>query len=236
QLYDVEKIEDRIENQATHFVGLIQSVLEKNFTTTGKEGILCAPYDAELFGHWWFEGPRFLKKVLQKLERETTLQLTTASEELDKRKPRDVIALPEGSWGEGNNHQVWLSDKTAWTWKLVYECERKFREILSLYFSPMEEHSESEGELLRNILEQAARELLILEASDWQFLISQKSAKDYAERRILEHTSSFQQLIAFAGKILRHLPLETQELSFLETCKLKDGLFEQIDLRWWMKM
>jgi len=225
-LYSPEIIPQRIENQATHFVSVINSVLTNHKEYFGKDGIICAQYDSELFGHWWFEGPQFLNSIFKKIERENKIQLTTASEELNRRKTLEVVALPEGSWGEGNNHQVWLNEKTEWTWKLVYEAEEKFQSFLSTY-------SDSTNTFLKSVIEQTARELLFLESSDWQFLISQKSAKDYAEKRFLEHNQNFMLLLSCAKKIMNEIQLSEEETLLINNCKSQNGIFNHIDIDWW---
>jgi len=87
---------------------VVEGVLSGHFAKTGKVGILAAPFDAELFGHWWFEGVHFLGQVLQRIEESDSVELTTCSEYLDFDKPRQVISIPEGSWGEGGYHYIWL--------------------------------------------------------------------------------------------------------------------------------
>ena len=34
-----------------------------------------------------------------------------------------TLTLPEGSWGEGGDHRVWLNPDTEWTWDRVYGAE-----------------------------------------------------------------------------------------------------------------
>ncbi len=226
ELYEPEKTEARLEHQSTHFVSLVNKVLNEHREKFGTEGIICAPYDSELFGHWWFEGPRFLKKVLRKLEDAQDILLTTASEELERRTSAEVISLPEGSWGEGGHHKVWLNPKTEWTWKLVYEVEQSFQVFLHNF-------GDVEGDLLTEVLQQAARELLIMEASDWQFLITQKSAADYSHRRLLVHFNYFFSLMSIATKLVNEEMLAENDLTILQQCKKRDDIFPDINLQWW---
>src|SRR5207244_3603491 len=83
--------------------------------------------------------------------------------------------LPEGSWGEGGDHRVWLNRDTEWTWDRVYSAEAEWAAHLAATRA-------AKGDLAR-ALTQATRELLLLQASDWQFLITTGTARDYAERR-----------------------------------------------------
>lgn len=226
ELYEQARIEERLEQHSTHFVALARTVLEEHRKKFSTNGIICAPYDSELFGHWWFEGPRFLKKVFRKLEDEKEFLITTASEELERRTSAEVISLPEGSWGEGGHHKVWLNPKTEWTWKLVYEVEQSFRLFLQNF-------SARESDMLTEVLQQAARELLIMEASDWQFLISQKSAADYSHRRLLVHFNYFFAMMSIATKLVHEEMLTDNDVTILQQCKKRNDIFGTIDLQWW---
>ena len=110
--YELDKVEARLEENSSHFVDLITTTLKEHFEKTNKIGVLTAPYDTELFGHWWFEGPRFLKKVFEKLNNSEFVKPATASEAIEKLNPSTVVSLPEGSWGEGGYHYIWLNKDT----------------------------------------------------------------------------------------------------------------------------
>ncbi|CUS85209.1 protein of unknown function (DUF1957), partial [Candidatus Kryptonium thompsonii] len=144
---------------------LITTTLKEHFEKTNKIGVLTAPYDTELFGHWWFEGPRFLKKVFEKLNNSEFVKPATASEAIEKLNPSTVVSLPEGSWGEGGYHYIWLNKDTEWTWRHIYSNEFKMKELAQKFYN-------SKDERLIFMLKQLARELLLLQASDWQFLIN----------------------------------------------------------------
>ncbi|HLB25245.1 MAG TPA: 1,4-alpha-glucan branching protein domain-containing protein, partial [Nitrospirota bacterium] len=178
--YRPEAAQKYIPEQAYHFKELVKETLLGHLKKTGRQGLLTAPYDAELLGHWWFEGPQWLYHVLKNIAQDGELELTTGSRYLSEHRERTLISLPEGSWGEGGFHYIWLNEWTNWTWKHVYECEA---EMVSL----AKEFSHKDDPQLGDILKQAARELLLMQSSDWQFLISTWSARDYAEMRFTEH-------------------------------------------------
>ena len=90
---------------------------------------MCSPYDAELFGHWWFEGPLWLEQVVREMAR-NGVQPMTLAEALEAVPPQGPLPLPEGSWGEGGDHRVWLNRDTEWTWDRVYSAEREWVEHL----------------------------------------------------------------------------------------------------------
>src|SRR5262249_37310723 len=158
-----------------HFAHLAHSVLSQPMNEPDVPPILCAPFDAELFGHWWFEGPEFLKQVALRLNRPGSgLQLTTASGYLDSNPPSGYISLPEGSWGRNGTDEVWLNPETEWTWKQIYPAEGAVQRMV-------ESEKWKQDPLAERLASQICRELMLLESSDWQFLITTAAAKDYAE-------------------------------------------------------
>jgi len=223
--YDPDKATQRIPENAMHFVDLAKEILRTHHRETGQKGILCAPFDAELFGHWWFEGPQWLGHVLTRIDEDAELELTTCSRFLDEARPVEVVSLPEGSWGQGGYHYIWLNEWTEWTWKHIYEDEAKMAKLLG-------EFGKKADDKLKDILAQMARELLLLEASDWQFLISTWSARDYAELRLAEHHQSFQRLAAMAERYGRGEWVDPGEWNFLGECRRKDDLFPSLSLEW----
>src|SRR5690606_35238282 len=141
-----------------------------------------------------FEGVQWLESVLEKLATDPRIALCSGTEILQHHPPTAAIALPEGSWGEGGFHHVWLNENTAWTWKEIYQREAQMTAFAQKYFS-------TDNASLRQILNQCARELSQMESSDWQFLIPTVAARDYAELRIANHIECFDRLAAIAEKV-----------------------------------
>ena len=226
EVYDPSVIEGRVRENAEHFVGLATSIINEHYTKTGRQGLVCAPFDAELLGHWWFEGPRWLYHVLKGFSKSPDVALTTGAGYLDKFPPRQVIRLPEGSWGEGGYHWIWLNEWTQWTWKHVYDAETKMAGLV-------EKHSEDQDGMLRRLLTQLGRELLLLESSDWQFLISTWAARDYAEMRLSEHSSSFIKLYDVTERYIRERKMQPEDLTFLGDLEGRDAPFQDLDIKAW---
>jgi 1,4-alpha-glucan branching enzyme len=227
--YFPEDAQKRIPENASHFKGLIKSLLTQYHEETERKGIVCAPYDAELFGHWWFEGTEFLKLVLKYVADDPEIELTTCSSFLDEAKPSQVVSIPEGSWGEGGYHYIWLNEWTQWTWKHIYEDEIRMQDLVR-------EFGETDDERLISILKQLARELLLLQASDWQFLISTWSARDYAELRVSEHHQNFVRLAEMAEKYGRGEWVDEGEWTFLGDLEARDSLFKDVNYKWFGKV
>lgn len=218
----------RVSGNASNFVSKVSELLGEYQADSSSNGILIAPYDTELFGHWWFEGPMFLKHVLSKIEDNKDIETVFLSDYLEKTKPSRVIALPEGSWGEGNHHYIWLNQENEWTWKLVYESESKMVELARCW---TEKADKSDNEL-KDILLQLGRELMLMSASDWQFLISTKAASDYAELRLREHYEDFVRLAALADKKIAGESLTADDREFLKDCQNRDNLFPELEIEW----
>ncbi len=186
ELYDPETAAQQVAEHSQHYASLVADLLRDFHQKTGKFGIISAAYDTELFGHWWFEGVEWIKQVLHLLSQNPDIELTTASEFIQQHPPEDILALPEGSWGVGGGHFTWLNVDTEWLWPQVYEAERKMESLVARY-------PEAQG-TLKNILNQAARELLLLQSSDWPFLITTGQAKEYAIARFQRHLDRFYRL------------------------------------------
>jgi len=224
--YEPDKVAARLDENAGHYKDVIKGVLQDHFKKTGQPGIIVAPYDTELFGHWFFEGNEFLYRVLKWIEMDPELELTTCGAYLEKFPPSTVIKLPEGSWGEGEGHWIWLNEWTVWTWEKVYECEEIMIDLANKYSNTTDQN-------LQNILRQTAREALLLQSSDWQFLISTWSARDYAENRCAEHYNRFKRLATMATKYANREKVDEGDWTYLGQLEREDRLFKDIDLSDW---
>lgn len=175
---------------AEHFSNLVRESLVEYRRHDPQGGIISAAFDTELFGHWWFEGIDWLAGVLRRLAAMGEVELTSAGRYVTERPPEVVLDLPESSWGEGGGHFVWDNAATRWMWPLIHAAEARI-ELLS------ERHAHATGPL-RAVVDQAAREALLLQSSDWPFLITTGQAKDYAAERFENHVERFNELCALA--------------------------------------
>jgi 1,4-alpha-glucan branching enzyme len=189
--------------------------------------VLSSPFDAELFGHWWFEGPMWLEAVCRILhEHSTGIATITCSQYLERYPRAGFIAMPEGSWGAEGNHQVWLNPDTSWTWTHIYPAELYLREVATA-------GAWRDSELGMRIVQQLCRELLLLESSDWQFLITTGAARDYAESRFLTHNDQFLELKSIwqafehDGQLNQHMTARLAEIEH------RDNIFPDIDPAIW---
>jgi len=217
--YEPARAHERAAEHAAHFVHLLESIAREQ--KAGPDGVIVAPFDTELFGHWWFEGPDFLAATYRAL-RGRGVRAVTASQHLEAHPPppRAAVQLAEGSWGANGDHSMWLNERTEWTWKRLWPLENAFWGV-----APAALRSEA----ARPVLAQAARELLLAQASDWQFIISTGAVVDYAERRFTLHCDDAERLIGAlsAGMAGISAALEAARRSADELAR-RDALFPDV--------
>ena len=220
QLYEPLMAQQKVKEHARHFARLVEERIKTVGEETGENACIVSSYDTELFGHWWFEGVDWLKEVLVQLEISSTVAIDNARSYLQKNTVNEKISIPESSWGLGGKHYVWMNDETKWVWPVIHALAEKMKQASKDFQNPT-----SQQEI---ILNQALRELLLLQSSDWPFLITTVQAKDYAIERFLQHQERFEKLI----DIVQHdHALSAEEKSFLEMTIDEDNPFSQIDYK-----
>ena len=175
----------RAGDHASHFAHLLASVSRKPGGRKG--GVVVAPFDTELYGHWWFEGVEFLGAMYRRLLEQGAVRPVTAGRHLEEHPPRAGLRLAEGSWGANGDHSMWLNDRTAWMWQRIWALEDAFWDVAPAALA---------SPAARPVLAQAARELLLAQASDWEFIISTGVVADYGVRRFELHCQDAERLVA----------------------------------------
>ncbi len=226
QPYHPAEAEARVKAHAAHYTHLIYEALESGFNDSIPP-ILCSPFDAELFGHWWFEGVLWLEAVARNLhEYDTGIQLISCAEYLERFPRAGFIAMHEGSWGAEGTNQVWMNPETSWTYTHIYPAELYTRDVATAA------HWRATAQGTR-IVKQLCRELLLLESSDWQFLITTGAARDYAEIRFLTHNDQFNEIKAIWQTFESEGTISEEQETRLAAIELRDGVFPDIDPNLW---
>jgi 1,4-alpha-glucan branching enzyme len=226
-LYYPDDIKSKVFEHSQHFCNVVRDVLREFKGRTGRQGVCVAPFDAELFGHWWYEGPQFLRDVILTLNSDPEVKLLTTEEALYHFQPDKVMRMPEGSWGEDGNHSVWINDRNRWMWEIEYRAEGTFLRVL--HGLPWREN-----ENIKQLLVRAGRELLLLQASDWPFVVHTQGAVDYGIQRFSGHATNFDRMIRIAEKVAEgKQPTEIEQAEIREA-DLHDSIFQDIDLNWWL--
>jgi 1,4-alpha-glucan branching enzyme len=179
--------------------------------------LIVAPYDAELFGHWWFEGPDWLDFLMRKLcYDQQTVKMITPPEYLD-RHPNTQLCQPGlSSWGYKGYCEVWLEQSNDWIYRHLHECAERMVELAQAFPGP---HA-----LRQRALNQAARELLLAQSSDWAFIMKTGTMVEYAVKRTVEHVSDFLRLYD-------EIKTDAVDEGHLADLERRNNIFPNIDYR-----
>jgi 1,4-alpha-glucan branching enzyme len=208
EIYDPEAAQSRVESHARHFVSLLSGLLDKSHVP-GAEPVIVSPYDCELFGHWWHEGVAWIENVYRLLAKENTVTDRTLGEYLDRERAGfSTIGMQPSTWGLNSDYTVWLNPEHGWIWSYINWCSVELEQVLA--------QVRPESERDHRILRQLARELLLMQGSDWPFLLFTTQAKEYANQRFHHHHQRFQKLAWAAKDLCDHGRISEAELQKME--------------------
>jgi 1,4-alpha-glucan branching enzyme len=179
--------------------------------------MIVSPYDAELFGHWWFEGPEFLYQLFKVMDQHKVIKAITPIEYLH-RFPNNQVVEPSGSsWGDKGYYDVWLNAGNSWIYRHLHAMADTMSEYAFKYKT-------CEDNEYKRVLNQMVRELLLAQSSDWAFLITTTTATQYSVHRTKEHISNFNTL---------KMMLDDNKLNFdiLSQLEYKNSIFDFIDYK-----
>jgi 1,4-alpha-glucan branching enzyme len=186
--YEREDALRRASVHASDFIAKRAAQIGRVAKTIDRPPIIAAPYDAELFGHWWFEGPDWLNCLIRKIALEQdAFAMISPSEYLERHPETHVCAPAFSSWGDGGYSQVWLDETNDWLYPHLHRMEDRMAECAG-------EFRHVGAGLEQRALNQMARELLLAQSSDWAFIMKTGTTVEYATRRVKEHIASFLKL------------------------------------------
>jgi 1,4-alpha-glucan branching enzyme len=236
QLYDRNTAETTAAKHAIHFLEQCRESIQE-IGAAGFDPIIVAPFDAELFGHWWFEGPIFLEAFIRHAANERDFRLTTPSTYLAARPTQQIVEPAASTWGENGHLAVWLDPSNAWIYPQLHTatmrmCELAQQETNNFVDQPSalpDEPVTGEAPALQftdRVLKQLARELLLAQSSDWAFLMKTETAREYATQRTIDHLARFNRL---------HDQFVTNNLDeeFLRDCEWRDNIFPSVNWRYY---
>ncbi len=216
--YDPGRARERAATHAGNFLFNRQRQIEHLARQMqGVRPIVVSPYDAELFGHWWYEGPQFLDFLVRKVAfDQDVFRLATPGDYLRENPEQQVSTPPSCSWGAGGYAGVWLDGSNDWIYRHLHEAAERMIALARDYPEP--------DATTRRALDQAARELLLAQASDWAFIMKTGTMVEYAIRRPREHVLRFHRLHdQIRGGNL--------DLAWLAQVESRDNPFPEIDYR-----
>jgi 1,4-alpha-glucan branching enzyme len=209
-------LEAAAEHSDNFFSGRVKQ-FEYWSTMFGRPAVVVAPYDAELFGHWWFEGMEFLDGFVRKSALNPVAFLLSTPTDVMNSLPGFQVSMPaSSSWGAYGYSDTWLNPSNEWVWKPLHQAATQMAAIAA-------ERSGAKQLELR-ALNQLARELVLASSSDWPFILTMGTTVPYAHRRIQEHLNRFHRLL---GSI-RAQNIDAEWLGRIEA---QDNIFPYIDFR-----
>jgi 1,4-alpha-glucan branching enzyme len=218
-IYNRHEALEAAATHARHFLETRASHLGRVAKIIQRPPVILAPYDAELFGHWWFEGPEFLDGVVRRAgEFAEALRLATPEEYLREQPVQQVATPSASSWGEAGHWRVWLNEKNEWIFRTLQLAHRRMGQLVKRFESP--------SSVENRALTQALRELLLAQSSDWPFILRTGTSPGYAEKRVREHLDRFNQLSD-------HLLAADLDEGILAAWEQQDNLFPEVSWRVW---
>jgi 1,4-alpha-glucan branching enzyme len=224
ELYDRAAAEKAADAHAAHFLQERRAQF-RQLANLDFDPIVVAPFDAELFGHWWFEGPCFLEIFIRKAAfDQKDFQLTTPTNYLAANSTQQTIEPAESSWGENGYLAVWIDKDNSWIYRHLHAAAQRMTKLahtqnLTVLNGQVFERTD-------RVLKQLARELLLAQSSDWAFLMRTGTAREYATKRTLDHLGRFNQLHdQFAA--------DAVDEKFLADCEWRDNLFPNLNWRYY---
>jgi Uncharacterized conserved protein len=193
-----------------------------------KVSILC-PYDAELFGHWWFEGPLFIEKMFERAASSSVVEMASIEDSIREPADTDVHKPIFSSWGEGGFGEVWMNDEVAFQYPMFFRMRKMMDDLKSRISKVARKASgnvagnarSSKNAIAKRFLAQMARELVLFQASDWAFMIHNNSAADYARARLNGH---YENVCALYREAVKANP----DMRLLKKLEQKNNLFPWI--------
>ncbi len=210
---------ERSAEHAGNFMFNREKQIEYLNNTLGIQPIVISPYDAELYGHWWYEGPDFLNYLLRKIAYDqNTFKTITPSEYLE-RFPTQQLAKPSASsWGNKGYWEVWLEGSNSWIYPHLHAAAQRMTELARQY-------KDCYG-LTDRAMKQAARELLLAQSSDWAFIMKTGTMVPYAVKRTKDHLLRF-------NRLYDQIKSNQIDESFLGNCEWRDNIFPNINWRYY---
>lgn len=187
ELYDPNAAKETVAFHAGNFVFNREKQVEYLHDKLGRKPIIIAPYDAELYGHWWFEGIDWLNFVIRKVRfDQNVFKLITPLEYLKLYDKFQVLTPSFSSWGWKGYSEVWLEGSNDWIYPHLHIMVERMSELANRFPRATDD--------LEKALNHLARELLLAQASDWPFMMKTDIFTHYACQRVKDHIDRFNTL------------------------------------------
>ena len=217
EFYSENDARKKAEQHSDEYLLARSKQLKKITLSSSFDPLLIAPFDAELFGHWWYEGPYFIENILKKSTK-YRIKLINLKDFLMQKPNLQICEPSPSSWGQGGYHNYWINEANAW---IVPEITKAGSTFVNLSSKKVND------EFLKRIFKQAARELLLSESSDWSFILRAGTTTELAKERIERHLFRFWKLIEMIKNN------SDVNLKFLVDVEEEDKVFPNIEIDDW---
>ncbi|MBI3615290.1 MAG: DUF1957 domain-containing protein [Candidatus Omnitrophica bacterium] len=215
--YQPEAALAKAREHAGNFLFNRERQAEHLYRIMNQPAVVTAMYDAELFGHWWFEGPAWLEHLFREFDaNRSVVQLKTPGEILARAERIQTVTPHLSTWGWKGYNEMWLQGTNAWIYPHLHRAAWRMNELVS--GNPV-----ASG-ITRRALNQALRELFLAQSSDWAFILAQRTASGYAQSRLQKHLGIFARLY----EQIRSGNIDSAGLTEIEG---QDNLFPFLDYR-----
>ena len=231
-VYERKPALDAADQHAGHFLSQQLGQFERLLKIVDAPPLVLCPYDAELFGHWWYEGPEFLDLFVRKAYYDQETFLLVTPEDFLRSYPTHQVATPAASsWGEAGYWRVWLNEKNEWIYPHLQVAQERMSQLVRQFKQPDSAASGGPGltphPLRERALKQAGRELLLAQASDWPFILRTGTSPEYARKRVHEHLQRF-------GHLHTQMMSSQIDETWLAEVESRDNLFPNLNYDYWL--
>ncbi|MDT8861735.1 DUF1957 domain-containing protein [Alkalihalobacillus sp. MEB130] len=182
ELYVRQWAEGKVQGHADDFLYSIEQQINEHGSQCYPPYLMVTPFDAELFGHWWFEGPDWIGQLLKKGEGK--ISFITPETYIDRHyQDFDTAHVSFSTWGRKGYGEVWVNEKNEYLYRHHHRMEVDLATSAALFANPTK--------LEKRYLQQMVREWMLTVSSDWAFIMDGQSAVQYAHERFSTHLYRF---------------------------------------------
>ncbi|MBI9105107.1 MAG: DUF1957 domain-containing protein [Spirochaetales bacterium] len=215
-VYNPEKAAAKAIAHAENYIYLRSKQVKKLKTLMDRPPIIICPYDSEIFGKWWYEGLIWFEHVIRKAAQSDDFEMSTPSQYIDEFSVNEKVEPIFSSWGNKGYASVWLEGSNDWIYRHIHKASERMKELVARF--------PNESGLKKRVLDQAAREVLLSQASDWPFIMKTCLSADYAKMRVKRHLYNF-------NKIYDNLCRNTVNTEWLTRIEKENKIFPDLDYR-----
>ncbi len=215
-VYNIDAAQKQVREHAADFIKTVNLRFEKLSHQMSKEPVITAPFDTELFGHGWFEGVQWIEEVFRQSQKNDIFSWGVPTEYIARNRDAETVSPIFSSWGNKGFSEVWFHEKNDWVHKPIFQSIEMMKDFVFRF--------PNEGALKERILNQALREVLLMQASDWPFILYNATDVAYAESRIKGHVENF-------NRIYDNLCSNEIDAEWLIALTQRNNIFPLLDYR-----